>query len=68
MPGGFPILKVYLVSTRYGASVIEEFDEGDLLTLFQRFGILTNFYVSNRFAFLTYQQIISAYLAAKTMN
>lgn len=68
MPDGVPILKVYLVSTRYGATATEQFDENDLLALFQRFGILTNFYASAQLAFVTYQQIISSYVATKTLN
>ena len=68
MPDGIPILKVYLVSTRYGAPVSEDFDENDIIAVFQRYGLITNFYLSNRTVFLTYQEFISAYIATKTMN
>lgn len=68
MPNGIPILKVYLVSTRYGASVAEEFQQNDIVALFQRFGVIDNVYVSNRIAFISFQQTISTYLATKVLN
>lgn len=61
-------MKVYFVSTVFKNKIEEEFDEADLIYIFQKFGFINQIFVSEKFSFILYQQIISVFLAEKVLN
>jgi hypothetical protein len=48
--------------------VVEEFDENDLVNVFNRFGQVNNLSVNGCTAYVNYQQHVSAFLAIKVLN
>lgn len=63
-----PIIKMYLVSTKFKMAVEEQLDEGDILSVLSRFGCVQYIHFGKTFAYIVYQNICSSFIAVKVLN
>lgn len=63
-----PVLRLQIYTVRYCAHVSEEFDQADLQTVFERFGVIKELHVDKNVAYMRFDNFVSAYLALQTLN